>query len=473
MERQLFLQGKFQNGGNQLDVMNKFSGSFVSKAHLATKENFDTAISHAEEIFEQTKKLPTWQKQKALRHISKQLKENSQTIAATLCMESGKPMRYALGEVDRAVTTFQFAADILMQWHGEIIPLDVSPAAGNRFGLVKRFPIGPVLGISPFNFPLNLAAHKIAPAIAVGNPIILKPASATPLSAFYIADFISETDLPEGILQILPSDRDVANLVIADERIKMLTFTGSAEVGWKLKAKAGKKKIALELGGNAGVYIGEDADINNAINRCLIGAFAYSGQVCISVQKIFLHESIAEEFTKRFVERTMMLKTGDPLSEETEIGPMIDEKNAVRIIEWIKEAVDQGAKILCGGNREEKLVYPTIMQNVPLSCPLSGQEAFGPVVNIETVRSNDEAIQKINSTRYGLQAGIFTNNQKFIFDAFEQLDVGGVIVNDVPTFRVDNMPYGGVKDSGFGREGLRYTMEEMTELKHLAINRNV
>jgi len=473
MERKLYITGKYTGSKERLPVIDKYDGNSFATVHLASVKDYDKAIQHAVNVFPETRKIPTWIRQKALRTIADGLKKNRSEIARILCVESGKPIRYALGEVDRATSTFNMAADILTQWHGDIIPLDLTEASGNRFGLVRRFPVGPILGISPFNFPLNLAAHKIAPALATGNPIILKPASATPLSVFHIADMIKKTELPPGMLQILPAKRQVTDKIIPDERLNMLTFTGSAEVGWKLKEKCGKKKIALELGGNAGVYVSADAELDYAVQRCVMGAFAYSGQVCISIQRIVLHQSISDLFLEKFIAAVKKLKIGDPLDEKTDIGPMIDEENAKRVSKWIRDAVKDGAEILTGGNSDKKIVYPTVMRNVPAGCPLDSKEVFGPVVNIEIAANDQQALEKINNTDFGLQAGLFTRNLNLALNAFDDLDVGGVILNDVPTFRVDNMPYGGVKDSGFGREGLFYTMEEMTEIKHLAINRNV
>jgi acyl-CoA reductase-like NAD-dependent aldehyde dehydrogenase len=472
MDRQLFLAGHWHESSGQLTVADKATEEPIAIACLAETKHYEQAMGHAVHLFETSRQLPTWQRQTALRHIAARLEEEREGIATTLCREAGKPIRYALGEVDRAVLTFRFAAETLLHWQGDIIPLDISPASTQKLGFVRRFPIGPVLGISPFNFPLNLAAHKIAPALAVGNPIILKPASSTPLSAFYLADFIAETNLPQGMLQVLPARRKVVDTIIGDERLAMLSFTGSAEVGWRLKARAGKAKVALELGGNAGLYIAADANIDDAVARALVGAFAYSGQVCISVQRIFLHAQIATDFRQKFVEAVGRLRMGDPLDPATEIGPMIDLDNAIRLADWIAEARRQGAKLLCGGTHTGSVFMPTVMENVPLSCPLQSEEAFGPVVNLQVVNSDSEALEQINQSRFGLQAGIFSNNMSLILRAFEEIEAGGIIVNDVPTFRVDNMPYGGVKDSGFGREGIAYTMAEMSELKHLAIGRS-
>jgi acyl-CoA reductase-like NAD-dependent aldehyde dehydrogenase len=473
MHRDLFIDGKWLSSPNLKAVVDKFTGGAFATVSLADHTAMETAVSSGSQCFAKTAKLHTWQKKEALYHIAARIRENKTTIAETLCRESGKPIRYALGEVERAAYTFQFAAETLQTWDGDIIPLDVSPAAGNRLGLVRRYPLGLIFGISPFNFPLNLAAHKIAPSLATGNPIILKPASSTPLSVFYIADYFLETDLPESMLQIAPSNREVANTYVADERIRMISFTGSAEVGWQMKANCGKKKIALELGGNAGVYVAADANIDYAVERCLMGAFAYSGQVCISVQRIAVHHSVADAFTAKFIAAVKTLKIGNPMAADTDIGPMIDTANAERIIAWIEDARAGGAVLYAGGQREGRMVLPTVMGAVPNGCPLDKEEAFGPVVSIHVVQSDTEALAYINDSNFGLQAGIFSNNLPFILEAFDTLEVGGLIANDVPTFRVDNMPYGGVKESGFGREGLKYTMQEMTELRHLAINRNI
>jgi len=357
---------------------------------------------------------------------------------------------------------------------GDIQPLDVTPGSGDRVGLIKRYPVGPVLGISPFNFPLNLVAHKVAPAIAAGCPIVIKPASATPLSALYLAKLFDKTALPKQMLQVLPCDRNTADRYISDDRFALVSFTGSPEVGWDMKNRAGKKKVVLELGGNAGAYIHNDADIDYAVDRCLIGAFAYTGQVCISLQRILVHKDVYKKFTKKFVSKAKNLKPGDPLKPSTGLSPIIEKKHVTRIMEWIEEGKKNGAKVLTGGKVIKKnFIEPTVLEDTPRKCLVMKEEVFGPVVNLHKVKNAKEGLKELNDTKFGLQAGVFTNNHDLVMRSFDELDVGGVIINDVPTFRVDNMPYGGIKDSGFGREGLKYAIEDMTELKVMVLNRNV
>lgn len=474
MPQKIYVAGKWIATKNTFKIINPYNQQVVEEVYQADKSLLEQAVQSATKVFEITKKLPTYQKTTALFLIASELEKQRDVFAKTIALESGKPLKYSLGEVDRAVSTFRLAGEVLDTMHGEVLPLDITQSSGNKLGIVKRFPIGPVFGISPFNFPLNLVSHKVAPALATGNPIILKPASATPLTALKLAELFDKTNLPKEMLQVIPCDRETADLLVEDQRFAMISFTGSPVVGWELKKRAGKKKVVLELGGDAAVYIHKDADIDFAVKRCLMGSFAYAGQVCISIQRIFIHETVYDNFLNKLLKGVKDdLKIGDQLDLKTDVSAMIDAKNVDRIMQWIEEAKKAGAKILIGGTKtEHTIVMPTVLENPPPSCSIVKEEAFGPIVNVYKVKNSQEAFEKINSSKFGLQTGIFTNNHTVIYDGFEKLEVGGVVINDVPTFRADNMPYGGIKDSGFGREGLKYAIEDMTELKLLVINRD-
>ncbi|MEY4389088.1 MAG: hypothetical protein RLZZ432_807, partial [Chloroflexota bacterium] len=394
-------------------------------------------------------------------------------LAALLSAEAGKPARDARTEIDRGALTFRLAAEEAERMVGETIPLDLAPASKGRLGITRRFPIGPVLGISPFNFPLNLAAHKVAPAIAAGCSIVLKPPSADPLIMLRVAEILVEAGLPEGVLSVIPTARAEADRLVADERFRLLSFTGSPAIGWAMKARAGTKRVLLELGGNAACIVDEGADLDWAVKRTLVGSFAYAGQVCISVQRVFVHESVAEAFEQRLAAGAAALVVGDPASDSTDVGPLIDDGAAARTAEWIAEAVASGARVVAGGaplrDGAPRLFAPTILADVPRSARICSEEAFAPVVVIERFDDFDAAIAAVNESRYGLQCGLFSNDLAHVRRAFDRLEVGGVIVNDVPTYRIDNMPYGGVKESGLGREGVRWSIDEMTELRLLVL----
>jgi glyceraldehyde-3-phosphate dehydrogenase (NADP+) len=418
------------------------------------------------------RQLPAYERAAILSRVSAKLTERREEVARTLAGEAGKPIRDALVETDRAAMTFQVAAEAARHLHGELLPLDLAPHGRGRIGIVRRVPIGPVAAIAPFNFPLNLTAHKIAPAIAAGNPIVLKPATKTPLSALYLAEFAVTAGLPDGAISVLPMERKTGDRLVTDPRFKLLTFTGSSAVGWDMKARAGKKKVILELGGNAGVVVDEGADLSFAVARVVAGGFALAGQSCISVQRVFLHDAVAKEFTSRLLDAVDKLKTGDPLDAATDLGPMIDAGEAERVDTWIQEAVRAGARVLTGGRRLGGSLYaPTVLTHVPADAKVCAQEAFAPLLVLSTFASFRDALGQVNASTYGLQAGVFTPSLEHAMLAFDLLEVGGVIVNDVPTWRIDHMPYGGVKDSGLGREGPRYTIEEMTEPRLLVINR--
>jgi glyceraldehyde-3-phosphate dehydrogenase (NADP+) len=464
---EIYVAGRFIKTARELRVVNPFNGELVATTYLAGQPELELAISAALASRRSMKELPSYKRYEVLMQIRNRLNERREEFGKTLMLESGKPIRYALGEIDRSIQTFTVAAEEAKRLPGEYLSLDWTPAGDRKEGIVKYFPVGVVAGISPFNFPLNLAVHKIAPAIAAGCPIILKPSSTTPLSTLLLALIIDETELPEGSVSILPMDRDTGNRLVTDPRIALLSFTGSPEVGWKMKTDAGKKKVVLELGGNAGVVVTETANLSLALSKCLVGAFSYSGQVCIHTQRIFVHQDLFAEFSTRFVDLVNKLKTGDPASPDTEFSSMIDEANAIRVEKWVNEALQGGARLLCGGSREGSMFAPTVLTNTRELMKVCSEEVFGPVVTLESYQEFNDVVKQMNNTRFGLQAGVFTNNLAEMVSAFSNLEVGGVIINDVPTFRVDHMPYGGVKDSGQGREGVKYAMMDMLEARIL------
>jgi acyl-CoA reductase-like NAD-dependent aldehyde dehydrogenase len=416
-------------------------------------------------------RLPAYARQDVLAHCVKRFQERFEELAYALCIEAGKPIRDARGEVTRLIDTFRIAAEESVRMTGEVQPLDISPRAKGYQGMWKRVPIGPCSFISPFNFPLNLAAHKIAPAIAVGCPFVMKPASRTPLGAIIIGEVLAETDLPKGAFSILPAQRDGADLFTTDDRLKLLSFTGSPGVGWDLKAKAGKKKVVLELGGNAAVVVDKDTDLDDAVERIIFGAFYQSGQSCIGVQRIIIHADIYDVLRDRLVAKTKTLIAGDPHKEETFVGPMIDVKEAQRLDSWIQAAVADGAKLLVGGKRDGAMLEATLLEGVGRKAALYAEEAFGPVAILSKFTDFKDALAEVNDSKFGLQTGVFTRDLYKMLEAWDHLDVGGVVIGDVPSYRVDNMPYGGVKDSGLGREGVRFAMEDMTEIRNLVIRR--
>jgi acyl-CoA reductase-like NAD-dependent aldehyde dehydrogenase len=461
----LFLANEAAQPNADLAVLDKYTGQVFARTAQAGHEMISQAIAAAERAAEPMRRLPAYQRQAVLMHCVKRFGERFDELADALCLEAGKPVTDARGEVSRLIDTFRCAAEEAVRMGGEVIDMAISARAAGRRGFYKRVPIGPCSFISPFNFPLNLAAHKVAPALAVGCPFVLKPASLTPLGALIIGEVLAETDLPKGAFSILPCSRAGADLFTTDERFKLLSFTGSPEVGWDLKARAGKKKVVLELGGNAACVIDEDADIADAVERLIIGAFYQSGQSCISVQRILVHERIYAELRDRLVERTRALKMGNPRDPETFIGPMISEKEAARLHGWVEDAVRRGGKLLCGGKREGTMLEATLLEDVPKACSVVTEEAFGPVAVLSRFSTFEGALAEVNDSKFGLQAGVFTRDIHKAMRAWDELDVGGVIVGDVPSWRVDHMPYGGVKDSGLGREGIRYAMEDMTEIR--------
>jgi len=467
----LYLNNKVQQPNTDLAVTDKYSGEIAFRTALATPEIIDAAIAGAVRATEPMARLASFERKAVLEYCVARFEERAEELAYSLCVEAGKPIGDAEGEVDRLIDTFRIAAEESMRLGGEVMPLDISPRAAGYQSIWKRVPVGPCSFISPFNFPLNLAAHKIAPAIAVGCPFVLKPASKTPLGALIIGEVLAETDLPEGAFSILPASRDGADLFTTDERLKLLSFTGSDTVGWALKARAGKKKVVLELGGNAAVIVDEDADLDDALERVIKGTYYQSGQSCISVQRILIHAAVYDRFRDMLVERARSLVVGDPKQRDTFIGPMIDEGEAERLKGWIDEAVANGATLLCGGGRDGQMIEATLLEDVDKAAKIVNEEAFGPVAVLMKFDDFDAALKEVNRSEFGLQAGIFTRDLFKVLDAWDRVECGGICINEVPSFRVDNMPYGGVKNSGLGREGVRFAMEDMTEIRNLVIRR--
>jgi glyceraldehyde-3-phosphate dehydrogenase (NADP+) len=466
----IFLAGRWVDSPDILEVANPADrDNPAGSTYHATEAQYEEAVTAAVDAFAVTRTLPAYERGRILRDISTGIKSRREELGRLIALEAGKPIRDALVEVDRATLTFRLGAEEAERMTGELIPLDLMPASKDRVGITRRFPIGPIAGISPFNFPLNLAAHKLAPAIASGNPIVLKPPSKDPLTMLTVAEIVESAGVPAGAVSILPMTRELGDRMVADDRFKLLTFTGSPSVGWRMKERAGKKKVVLELGGNAGVIVDKTADLDWAVKRTLVGAFSYAGQVCISVQRMFVHEDIWDAFMDRFLAGVGSLKVGDPLDPTTDVGPMVDEHQASRTQQWVDEAVALGGKVLAGGKADGNIFPPTVMTDVPTTAQVCSNEAFAPVVIAFPFRDLGDAVARVNDSMFGLQTGVFTNDLTGAWKAFGELEVGGVIVNDVPTYRIDHMPYGGVKDSGLGREGLRWAIEDMTELRIMVL----
>ena len=464
------IRGERRETGETYEIASPFDGAPVAIVHRATADDVEEAIAAAVKVFEATRHLPSWKREEILTQISQGIAARRQELGETIAYEAGKPLKTALVEVDRAAFTFKIAAEESKRIYGEIVPLDWLPGNEGRRAEIRRVPVGVIAGISPFNFPLNLVSHKVAPALAAGCPILLRPASQTPLASLKLAEIVYGTDWPKDAFAVLPCTTKVAAPLVEDDRIKKLTFTGSPEVGWALKAKAGRKRVTLELGGNAAVIVHEDADVEYAAERIAWGGFTYAGQTCISVQRVYVHDSVYDRFTKALVEKVEALKVGDPLDPETDVGPVIDAANADRIGEWLEEAKAAGAEVLTGGVRENAVWRPTVLANLRDDLRVSCEEVFAPLVGVHRFSDIESAIDAAGDSDFGLQGGIFTNDMRVVEKAFDRIEVGGLMVNDVSTFRIDHMPYGGVKASGSGREGLRYAIEEMTELKLLTIN---
>jgi len=463
----LYSAGKFTTSKKTLEVRNPYNGSLVAKTWLADKQILNKAIEKALSLQDTLKALSSLQKFTILSRISQELNANKAYLAEIMSLESAKPLKYTLGEIDRSVQTFLIAAEESKRLPKDYLSLDWTANGAGKEGIVNYFPIGLVAGIAPFNFPMNLAVHKIAPAIAAGCPIILKPASSTPLSCLELAKIIDRTDLPKGAVSILPMDRETGNLLVTDARFQLLSFTGSPDVGWKMKAQAGKKKVVLELGGNAATIIAESADLKDALPKSLMGAFSYSGQICIHAQRFIVHESHVKAFTAAMKAAALKLKYGNPIKADTDISAMIDEENAIRVEQWVAEAVRQGAKLICGGKRKGAYVEPTILTNCNATMKVYAEEVFGPVICINSYNTIQEAIDMANNTKFGLQCGVFTDSVAELDQCFRQIQVGGIIHNHVPTLRFDQMPYGGIKESGLGREGVKYAIMDMMEAKVL------
>ena len=465
-----FLANEAVYANDDLVVTDKYTNKPATRVALADSKAIDQGIAASVLAAPEMEDMPSFERQQILEHCVTRFRERSDELAHALCIEAGKPIKDSKGEVSRLIDTFKIAAEESVRIPGELQTLDISPRAKGYRGMWKRVPIGPCSFISPFNFPLNLAAHKVAPAIAAGCPFVMKPASRTPLGAIIMGEVLAETSLPKGAFSILPCSRDGADLFTVDERLKLLSFTGSPGVGWDLKAKCGKKKVVLELGGNAAVVVDSDTqDIDDAIERIIFGAFYQSGQSCIGVQRIIIHEEIYDHFKSKLVDATKKLKSGNPQDPDTFIGPMISVGEATRLKGWIDSAVTDGATLLCGGALNENMLEATLLENVPVDADASREEAFGPMALLTKFSDWDEAIDLVNNSKFGIHAGIFTRDFYKVQRAWDKMEVGGVVVGDVPSYRVDNMPYGGVKDSGIGREGVKFAIEDMTEIRNLVI----
>jgi len=465
-----FMDGRWLEEGDLVDVRAPYDGAVIAHVYQGHRAHAELAIAAAVKAFGTTRRLPAFERQRVLRQIATGIHDRKEEFARTIALEAGKPIKSARTEVDRAVFTFNIAAEETVRGYGEYLPLDWQQSTAGRWGLVKRFPLGPVVGITPFNFPLNLVAHKVAPAIAAGCSMVLKPAPQTPLTSLLLAEVIQQAGWPDGGFNTILLSNENSGLLVSDERIKLISFTGSAAVGWAIKNNAGKKKVVLELGGNSGVIIHNDADLAYAADRCVTGGFAYAGQSCISVQRILVEHSVYGKFTELLLAEVKKLRVGDPMDESSDLGPLIRESDAIRAVEWVQEAVRGGARLLCGGTRKGSLFQPTVLTGTKPNMKVNCEEIFAPVVTVEPYTDFGSALKQVNSSAYGLQAGLFTRDAKLIFEAYDELEVGGLIAGDVPTFRVDHMPYGGVKDSGLGREGLRDAIHEMTEPKLLVMN---
>lgn len=471
-EQPFFLAGSWERSARELPVTCPYNNSVIGTTWLAGEAEFERAADAAERAAATMRALPAYERAAILTRAAERLTARRDEVGRTIAGEVGKTIRDALAETDRGISTLVAAADEAKRLGGEVLPMDLAAHGKGRFAFTRRFPIGPVAAISPFNFPFNLSAHKLAPAVAAGCPVVLKPATKTPLSALMLADALDEAGLPKGALSVLPMPREIGDRLVTDDRFKLLTFTGSSAVGWAMKARAGRKRVALELGGNAGVVVDETTDVDFAARRVAVGGFAVAGQSCISVQRVFVHSRVFEAFASALVARLEAMKVGDPFDPTTDIGPMIDEGEAARVDDWVREAVREGARVLTGGRRLGGALFaPTVLTHVPETARVCVQEVFAPLVGLYAFDDFDDALRRVNRSTYGLQAGVFTRDLLRALTAADTLEVGGVIINDVSSWRIDHMPYGGVKDSGIGREGPRYAIEEMTEPKIVVINR--
>ncbi len=473
MKKKLFINGEWLESSNYQSLLSPYTQEVIAEIPMATEQETDMAIEAAYQARGVMAKMPAHQRASILEKLAGLLEERADEAAQIIAFEAAKPIATAKGEVSRTIETYKFAAEEAKRIHGETIPLDASAGGEGRVGYTVREPIGVIGAITPFNFPMNLVAHKVGPAIASGNPIVLKPATQTPLSSLFIAELLQEAGLPAGALNVVTGGgRVVGEKLVTDDRVSMITFTGSPAVGIGIRNKAGLKRVTLELGSNAAVIIDKDVNIDKIISRCVTGAFSNQGQVCISLQRVYAHEEIYDQFVEKFIEATKQLKLGDPLDPQTDVSALISPNDVQRSLEWIEEAKQQGANIAAGGIAEGNILHPTVILDASTQLKVSCQEVFAPIVLINKIQSTEEAIELVNDSRYGLQAGIYTENVHTALDAAENLHVGGVMINDIPTFRVDHMPYGGVKESGTGREGIKYAVEEMTEMKLVIFNRN-
>jgi acyl-CoA reductase-like NAD-dependent aldehyde dehydrogenase len=470
MTASFLVAGRWVSSDETFEVRDPYDDSLVAEVCSPSDSDVETAIAAAHAVFDESRTLPVHVRAEALRHISERLQERSEEIAMLIAKEGGKPLKWARVEAARAVSTFRWAAEEIRREPGELMRLDTEESLGPRAAIVRRFPRGPVLAIAPFNFPVNLVAHKMAPALAVGAPIVIKPATKTPLGALLLGELFLETDLPPSMLSVLPVSGERAGQMASDERFKKISFTGSSQVGWGLAKADPKKKVTLELGGNAGVIVHDDADLQHAAERIAFGGYYQAGQSCISVQRVLVHADVADDFRDRLRVAVEALVTGDPKDEATDVGPLIDQSALEKVSSWVDEAVAAGAEIVAGGKRDDPFYLPTILSHTDAEMKVRRDEIFGPVTTLDTYSEFTEAIERVNETAYGLQAGVFTNDLQRIFLAHREIQAGGVIVNDVSAFRADQMPYGGTKDSGTGREGLRWAMEEMTEPRVLVLS---
>ncbi|HEU4829658.1 MAG TPA: aldehyde dehydrogenase family protein [Gemmatimonadales bacterium] len=469
MSSPFLLAGELVERGARWEIRSPWSGAVVGTACVGSADDVRMAIDAAHRAAPEARRMPAHARAEVLRRIRAGIEERRDELTRLLAQEAGKPITAARAEVTRLLATFQDGIDESKRMDGELLPLDAVPAGAGRTGLVRRFPLAPIAAITPFNFPLNLAAHKLAPAIACGATIVLKPPPQDPLTSLVLAEIIAGAGYPKGAVSIVPCEVDDAAALIDDPRIRMITFTGSARAGWGIRARATGKKVTLELGGNAAAIIEPDADLEHAVKRCATGGFAYAGQSCISVQRILVHADVAERFTAMLVSQVSQLRAGDPMDEATDVGPMIDEANARRAEAWVSEAVSAGAQVATGGARNGSVLDATVLLGTTAEMKVNTEEVFAPIVTVRSYTQFDEALALANDSPYGLQAGLFTYDIRRIMRAFEELDVGGIIVNDVPSWRVDQMPYGGVKMSGLGREGVRYAIEDMTEPRLLVL----
>ena len=473
MKKKLFIDGKWILANHYTNLRSPYTGETIAEVPVATEEEVELAIKAAYKARPVIAKMPAHQRASILEKLALLLEQKGDQAAKIIALEAAKPISTAKGEVARTIQTYKFAAEEAKRIHGETIPLDAAPGGERRVSYTIREPIGVIGAITPFNFPMNLVAHKVGPAIAAGNTLVLKPATQTPLSSYFIAELLEEAGLPPGVLNVVSGKGSViGEKITKDDRVSMITFTGSPSVGLQIRQQAGLKRVTLELGSNSAVIVDRNINVDKIIPRCVTGAFSFQGQVCISLQRIYVHDEVYDLFVEKFVEATKRLILGDPLDPKTDISALITPGDLQRCLEWIDEARKEGAQVVCGGERDGQMLKPTVLLGVDPSMKVSCQEVFAPIVMIDKIQCIDQAIERVNDSRYGLQAGIYTNDIHAAFDSVEKLHVGGVLINDIPTFRVDHMPYGGVKESGMGREGLKYAIEEMTELKLVIFNRN-